>query len=201
MALVTIEEYKDRIEVLFIERQWLKGYSSTMDLIQQLDDSQQNFAKDMYFCNTYLSIGSRRLGDNKSAISFGESALKYSTSVNQNLFICNTLANCSREDKDYDKARKYYDINIEICNGLLKDLNEDYLIKERFSILERKADAIHNKGEMLNDSELIYESISIYKKLSHENFNKDAMNKNIANAYKNLNRIHSTLFTPISQVL
>lgn len=199
--LGTIDERKNQIEILFIKKQWLKGYSATMQLIQQLDDSQQNYIKDMYFCNTYLSIGSRRLGDNKSAISFGESALEYSTSVNQNLFIYNTLANCSREDEDYDKAKKYYDINIETCNRLLVNLNEDYFINDKLSMLERKADAVHNKGEMLDDSELIYESINIYKKLSYENYNKEAMNKNIANAYKNLNRIHNQLSTPLTQVL
>lgn len=197
----TIEEYKDRIRTLFIEDQWLKGFNLAIKLYENLKQIDNSSKHDLYFCNIYLSVGARRLGDSKLGIAYGKNAIKYATTKGEEINSHNAIAICYIETKSVLDAIKEYDHCIKICNDWLEVLGEDYS-KEKYITLECKADSIHNKGDALNDIPMIRESITIYKQLRIMNDdNKQSLNNKIAKAYKNINRIHRELFTPLTLAL
>jgi len=196
----TTEDYREEIRTMFIEKQWLKGYNLAMEFYQTLEQVKNNLRNDLYFCYIYLSIGARRLQKSHLAIEFGEKALKYATNKGEEINASREIANCYVETRNPLEAIRVYNDCIYLCDDLLKEIDVGY-IEESYidTVFEGKADCIHNKGDLLNSHLLIEESIIIYKSLlSRKNANIKALNNKISNAYNNINRIHTQLFTPLA---
>ena len=198
MPKKTIEEYKYEIREALIVANWFKAYNLALLLLDYKDVlSQENRC----FCYICLSIVKRNMDDSHAGAEFGYRAIELAHTQDQKINARNALANCYVDIGQHNKAVEIYNECILICDEWLDKL-EGISRDVTGVIFGCKADAIHNKGDLLNDAVMVRESILWYRKSmsSRKGNDKKKVSDKIANAYSNLDRIlHSSLFTPISQ--
>lgn len=191
------------METYFIEKKYSEAYDLAKELLEYMANNQnEGDSYSIYCCYVYASHCSRRLNNIDEAIVYGEKALQYAEKENELIMTYDALASCYRSKNEIDVANRMYDECIYECNNLIQKFDGQFT-EDIVDIYKARADAIHNKGDMLGDIKLILESIDLYNHLlKFKDINIKLIQKNIKTAYGNIVEIdsktlHSMATTPI----
>lgn len=179
---------KKQIQSCFNEQKYLKTY----DIIKQLlniENKKCLVNYDLYYLYIYASNCTSYLNNHDLSLEYAQKAEKYASKESEKITVYNLLAFNHILAKNTDEAIISCDKCIQMCDQLLETFDICF-VKQRDRINLDKADAMHNKGELIENIGLILDSISIYKELLlSQSLNKEVIKTKINNAYKTLNKI------------
>lgn len=193
MTYVTCQEYRDNIRLLYKEKKYLEGYSLCKEFFYNIKKNRLNWTKnDKYACYGYLSIGSKNLKKYKLSLRYAELSLKYAETYSEIINMKNIIALCYKNLGEIDLAIRIYQVNIKLCDNLLKNLQSNIeCLETKDNILESKASLLANIGEITKDERYINDAIYIYKQLNiNNNIKQQIIIKKIDSLYENLHEIY-----------
>lgn len=209
-----ITKTKKRIQIHFLEGKYLKAYDLSVNLLRDISANIDNTRNDDFFyCYIQMSNCYRRLSDINlninyadDALEYAETALKYAVKDNEFVVAYDAVATCYQAKGEIDIAIAKYNECIDKCDEWL-DTFDIYFGLARNRIKFSKANAIHNKGDLLKDIDMIVESIKLYSQVLYsEGCDTNDVQKKINDAYDNIykinpNFIHSTITSPIRALI
>lgn len=188
-------EYRDAIRILYKKDLDYEGYMTCLDFQSAIQKEKIEYTNsDIWSCCMGLSIGNKRLKHINMATYYAKLSLKYASDTCEFFKSKTMLAVCYKHINKLDKVIEIYDNCIEMCDRLIRQIENTELIDELNRLLECKAGFLSNKGIVLNSEIIMYEAIEVYKRLNYrDKLENNIIKDKIKNLYEKINELQSDL--------